>query len=221
MSLKTLVRGKNENYDQESQARQLYSLRLAELDRLLGALFDNLSREYGDRCLVVLTADHGLKMPYIPEARASDIPFLTDIRVEIPIFIKGKGVSPQINKAACQPNIDLPKTLLALANLKQDDGLFDGVNLLDNSVPRTASISESFFDGHYELAVRADAHVYFLKFKADDVTCRITDPVPVYEGLFAKGTASYEISYELSRAQPELLQKLKAIANQHIERLEL
>ena len=212
---------KSSLYDLPAQARNFYLLRMAEIDRILGMLFDYIEREFRDNAVVILTSDHGLKMPYLSEEHVPDEPFMTDIRVQIPLFMRGAGIAPQVYTDMCQPNIDLPKTLLDLAGIVPDDSELNGINLLTPHEHRNAVISESFYRNVYEIAVRGFGHVLFLKFPADDIACKITEPKPFYHALFKDGTTSYSHDYDHKKVEPEISARLHTIALNHIAHVRL
>jgi len=222
-NLKQLMTSKaSKIFDIPNQAQQLYSLRLAEIDRMLGCIFDYVERKFEEEALIVVTADHGMRMPYMSEAHQNDEPFLTDIRVNIPLFMRGLGVPVCSYDGLCPPNLDLPLTLLNLAGLKPDLDDFDGTNVLDRiSLQKECVISEYVYAGIYELAVRGYGHALFLKFEIDDKAYKILSREPIYIGLYSLNTASYGKDNDLINEKPDVFETLRKVAIDHINNIGL
>lgn len=213
------VTGKD--FDVPAQAVQIYLLRLLELDRMFGSVFDYIEKNFGDEALVVVTADHGLRMPYLSEAYRNDEPFLTDIRVNIPLFMKGANVPHGVYNKLCSPNIDIPKMLLNLCGIEHDSNDMDGLNILDPNVKRDTVISEYIYDGVYEIAVRGYENALFLKFNIDDVSHKLLSQEPFYVGLYPLGTETYLKEGNLSTEQDHVVRTLKKVALDHISKARL
>lgn len=197
------------------QAEQLYMLRLTELDRMFGNIFDYVQRHFGDEALVVVTADHGLLMPYIDEVYKNDEPFLTDVRVNIPLYMRGGSV-PKINyDGLCSPNIDIPSTLLALAGIQPDQNDFDGINIANDQSEQETAITEYAYNGVYEIAIRGYGHVLFLKHDLDDIKFIFTSEKPIYEALYPLGVNEYASKDNLIHQRTEIAEKLRKIAEKH------
>ena len=205
--------------DVPDQAHQLYSLRLAEIDRLFGCIFDYVERTFGDEALVVVTADHGMRMPYLSEAHRNDEPFLTDVRMNIPLYMRGFGIPESIYDKLCLPNVDLPLMLLNLAGIQKDTNDFDGMDLITpQGKSRDCVVSEYIYSGVYEIAVRGHGHALFQKYSIDDRKFRILSDMPLYQGLYPLDATSYDREYEATQGRPETLEILQQEARSHIRR---
>lgn len=175
--------------DAVAQGRQLYSLRLHELDRLLGGVFDYIERNLAEETLVVLTADHGTPWHYLRERRPADEPYLVDDRTAISLRMRGPGVAKSNMSGLTAPNLDLMPTLLARAGLPAPADL-DGRDLLDPDYRRDVVISESFYGGVYEIAARDGRRSYFEKYRLDERRVRLAGGA-IYRGLFPEGASDY------------------------------
>lgn len=169
--------------------KQLLQLRLHELDRLLGALFYYIEQNIASQTLVVLTADHGTPWKYFRPQRPGDEPVLVDDRTLIPIYIKGERVAKKNYTGLVSPNLDLLPTLLDYCDIKST-ALQDGKNLLADDYAYSATISESIYQGVYEIAVRDSVHSYFEKYHYNESKHTITD-MPFYRNCFMTGTSNY------------------------------
>jgi arylsulfatase A-like enzyme len=196
--------------DAADQGRQLYSLRLHEVDRQLGGLFDYIERNAPDRTLVVLTSDHGTPWHYLRPTRPRDEPFLVDDRTAVAFYMRGPGVPAARRDGLTSPNVDLMPTVLARAGITTPDDL-DGRDLLDGAYHRDYTISESVFNSVYEIAVRDGRRVYIERYPIDESSVRITGSAS-YAALFPAGAASY--------AEPlaEPAGALGEIARAHVDR---
>lgn len=199
--------------DAAAQGRQLYLLRLHELDRLLGGVFDYVERNLAEETLVVLTADHGTPWHYLRERRPADEPYLVDDRTAISLRMRGPGVAKSNMTGLIAPNLDLMPTLLARAGLPAPVDL-DGRDLLDPDYRRDVVISESFFGGIYEIAARDGRRAYFEKYRLDERQVRLAGGA-VYRGLFPGGASDY------SRPLAEPPGRLADAVEAHITRVGL
>jgi len=204
------------DFDLPLQASQIYLLRLAELDRMIAAIFDYVEHHFGNEAVVVVTADHGMRMPYLSETHKNDEPFLTDIRVDIPLYMRGKDIPEQTYERLCLPNIDLPVMLLQLAGIKFDFDDLDGVSILNSQIRRETVISEYGYAGIYEIAVRGYGYALFLKYRFDDVKFKLLSNNPLYIGLYPLGTNEYPLEGNLAETKPEITEKLCGIAFEHL-----
>jgi membrane-anchored protein YejM (alkaline phosphatase superfamily) len=171
------------------QGQQLYLLRLHEIDRLLGGVFDYIERTIASETLVILTADHGTPWHYLRQRRPADEPYLVDDRTAISLRMRGPGVPKRCFGGLTAPNLDLMPTLLARAGLPVPDDL-DGQDLLAPDYRRDYIVSESLYKGVYEIAVRDGCHAYIEKYPLDEQSVRLTGPA-LYRGLFPIGTSDY------------------------------
>lgn len=211
--------GPSSGIDVPDQAHQLYSLRLAEIDRMFGCIFDYVERTFGDEAIVVVTADHGMRMPYLSEAYRDDEPYLTDVRMNIPLYMRGYGIPDREYDGLCLPNVDVPLMLLNLAGIGKDTEDFDGVDLtLGQGSTRDCVLSEYIYHGVYEIAVRGKGHALFLKFPIDDRNFRILSDAPSYRGLYPLDSPSYDPEYEASQHCPDVLAHLEHEALAHMSR---
>lgn len=210
--------GKAQDFDIPSQASQIYLLRLAELDRMFGCIFDYVERHLGDDAIIVVTADHGLRMPYLSEAHKNNEPFLTDVRVSIPLYMRGKNIPETTYDSLCLPNIDIPLMLLELTGIKPDSDDLDGVNILKPDVRREAVLSEYVYAGIYEIAVRGYGYALFLKYRIDDVKYKIFSSDPIYTGLYPLWVDEYLPENNLVKNKPDVVEKLRKVAIDHISK---
>jgi len=169
--------------------RQLYCLRLHEIDRMLGSVFDYIERNIADETLVILTADHGTPWQYLRERRPADEPYLVDDRVAVSLRMRGPGVAKAHMTGLTAPNLDLMPTVLARVGLEVPGDL-DGRDLLDPGYRRDVVISESFYGGVYEIAVRDGRRAYFEKYGLDERAVRVAG-LPIYRALFTAGASDY------------------------------
>ena len=203
------------------QAEQLYMLRLTELDRMFGNIFDYVHRHFGEEALVVVTADHGVRMPYLSEAYKNDEPFLTDVRVNIPLYMRGGNIPKTQYDGLCSPNIDIPSTLLAVAGIRPDQNDLDGSNLSSLENRREAVITEYAYNNVYEIAVRGYGHALFLKYDLDDVQFVFKSEKPIYAALYLLGLSEYLPEDNLIGRKPEIADKLKGVAGSHFHKTKL
>jgi hypothetical protein len=176
----------------DEQGRQLYLLRLHELDRLLGGVFDFIDRTVAAETVVLLTADHGTPWHHLRERRPSDEPYLVDDRTAISLRLRGPGVPHRRYEGLIAPNLDLSPTLFGLAGFEAPRDL-DGENLLAPDYARDVVISESLYGGVYEVAVRDGRRVYIEKYPIDESRVRLTGPA-TYAKLFAAGASDYSVA---------------------------
>lgn len=194
----------------DEQGRQLYALRLRELDRQLGTLFDYIERCANDETLVVLTADHGTPWHFVRPQRAKDEPFLVDDRTAIELRMRGPGVPAGRRETLVAPTLDLMPTVLARAGLDVPGDL-DGRDLLDPSYTRDHVLSESVYGGVYEIAVRDGARTYIERHPVDESQLRLTGP-PMTQALYRAETRDYRSPLT------EAPGRLGEIAKAHIDR---
>jgi len=212
---------KTPNYkdlDVAEQAAQVYLLRIAELDRMFGSIFEYIERHFGDDALVVVTSDHGLRMPWDKEINKDYGPLLTDDCVNIPLYMRGNGVPERTYNELCLPNVDIPLMLLQLAGIKPDTNEFDGINLLDDKKRREVVISEEIYGGIYEIAARGYGHTLFLKYKINDTDCKFLSKEPIYSGLYPIGTNTYLPEGNLSKDKPDVSKKLYEASLSHVSK---
>jgi hypothetical protein len=195
------------------QGRQLNLLRLHELDRTLGGVFDLIERNLRDDTVVVLTADHGTPWEHVRARRPIDEPYLVDDRTGIVLKMRGAGIPRRQYHGLVAPNIDLLPTLLALAGIEAPPDL-DGRDLLDPAYRRDRIVSESVFGGKYEIAARDQQYAYFEKYPFDESSGVITGP-RIYAALFPRGAEDYSVP--LAHESPELESAVRA----HMERVGL
>jgi arylsulfatase A-like enzyme len=218
-NIEPFLRSKSHDpYDIPEQAYQIYSLRLAELDRMIGGVFDYAQRRFGDEALIVVTADHGMRLPYVSEAHRNDEPFLTDIRVKVPMYLRGLGVPECSFDGLCAPNLDIPLTLLKIARIKPESDDFDGVDILDpeSRKRREYVASEYIYAGVYEIAIRGYDHCLFLKYKIDDLAFKVLSEEPLYAGLYPLDTPSYGTEFCVTESKPDIVKALHRIAVNHM-----
>jgi arylsulfatase A-like enzyme len=173
----------------ESQGRQLNGIRLHDLDRLLGGIFDFIDRNLAGQTVVALTADHGTPWAQLRRRRPADEPYLVDHRTHVEFRMRGPGVPARTLKGLCSPTVDLMPTLLAAAGLQPPPGL-DGRDLLDPGYRRDFAVSESLYGGVYELAIRDGKRAYFEKFRMTDDPLAVSGPA-FYTKCFALDAADY------------------------------
>lgn len=202
-------------FDLPEQAKQLYLLRLAELDRMFGCVFDYVDRHFGEKALVVVTADHGLLMPYLGKENKNDTFFLTDVRVNIPLYMRGGHIPKMDYEGLCSPNIDIPVMLLQLAGIKPDADDFDGINFINSQEKRECVISEYAYDNVYEIAVRGGGHALFLKYDIDDINFKLLSKEPVHAGLYKLQEKNYLAEDNLIGRKIDVAEKLKKAAMEH------
>jgi len=190
--------------DKDEQTEQIYKLRIYDLDRLLGNLFRYLESTFqDDEYFVIVTADHGIRMPHLNEDRKMDEPFLTKVRVNIPLFARGINVPDTNYEGIISPNLDVPETLKNI--LKGDEKPFGkGIDFrsLDKLKDRNTVLSESIYNGLYELSVRRDGYVYYEKFKMNEIAMKFETPTALWShfefedtnGHFSKQTLENEES---------------------------
>lgn len=219
LNLKCLLRGKSSSSELRASCEQLYLLKLAEIDRALGTLFEYVEREFGNDALVIATSDHGLRMPYEAEYERN-LPYLKDRRVQIPLFIRGGTIPPLKFEGPCSPNLDIPKILADHFELVWDEPM-DGVDVTTNGRSRDVVVSESFYQGVYELAVRGFGHTLIQKFTVDDVQIRLTETRPHYIALFKTGETDYSDVNNLAAVSPNILQVLQDYSYRHIDKCKL
>jgi arylsulfatase A-like enzyme len=182
---------------------------------MFGCVFDYIDRHFGEKAVVVVTADHGLLMPYLEKEKKNDTPFLTDVRVNIPLYMRGGGVRQMDYEPLCSPNIDIPVMLLQLAGIKPDADDFDGVNFLDPLENREYVISEYAYYQVYEIAVRGGGYALFLKYALDETCFKLTSKEPLYEGLYRLHEERYLAGDNLIERESAVAGKLKKIATEH------
>jgi hypothetical protein len=198
--------------DAAAQGRQLYALRLHELDRLLGGVFDWIERNAAGETLVVLTADHGTPWHYLRAERPKVEPYLVDDRTAVSLLMRGPGVPSMTRSGLTAPTLDLLPTVLARAGF-QAPGDIDGRDLLDSGYHRDHVISEALFGGVYEIAVRDGRRTYIERYPmAEHAPARVTGDA-VFHGLYPAGTDDYRAPLD------EAPGRLAEVARTHVERL--
>jgi hypothetical protein len=187
VGLDLLALRKSPNADE--QGRQLYLLRLHDLDRLLGGVFDFIDRHLADETIVLLTADHGTPWHHVRAHRPSDEPNLVDDRTAISLRLRGPGVPHRRYEGLVAPNLDLLPTLFGLAGFDAPPDL-DGENLLEPRGGRDILIAESLYRGVYEVAARDGRRVFIEKYPLDEKAVAVGGPA-TYAKLFAAGASDY------------------------------
>ncbi|MCZ4282340.1 sulfatase-like hydrolase/transferase [Kiloniella laminariae] len=173
-----------------SQSKQLEQLRVHDLDRELGSLFSFIEKNIPDNTLVVLTADHGSAWEaFRPSHKMVSEPTLVDDRVKIDFFIKGPGIPNIDYTELCSPNIDLRPTLHNLMGFSNEES-FDGIDILSNHTPRKCVISESVYNGIYEISARNTNHCLIKQFSFDDAKLKIAGS-EIYSNTFRAGATDY------------------------------
>lgn len=183
-----------------SQGEQLCRLRLHELDRLLGGVFNFIEKNINDETVVVLTSDHGTPWRHFRSVRPSDEPTLVNDRIQIPFSIRGPGVEHAKCEALTAPSLDLMPTLLNLIGAAVPNDL-DGIDVLKNSRDGAPVISESTYGGIYEIAVQCADVVWIEKYHFDEDTQKVKGKA-FYAKLFPRGTMDY--SRELNEVREDL-----------------
>ena len=172
-----------------AQGLQLLRLRLRELDRLLGGLFDWIDRELADDTLVVLTADHGSPWLGFPDPLTGPKINLSEFRTGIEFRMRGAGVPQKVEERVVCPNLDLLPTLSGLMGWARSDDV-DGVDLLDPSANREHCITECLYTTEYEIAVNDGQGQWIEKYPMDEETNRVTGPA-TWKGWFPLGSMSF------------------------------
>jgi hypothetical protein len=171
------------------QGLQLLRVRLTELDRLLGGLFDWIDREAADHAVVVLTADHGSPWLGFPDPLTGPKINLSEFRTGIEFRMRGAGVPQKVEERVVCPNLDLLPTLSGLMGWVGAD-LLDGVDLLDPSANREYCITECLYRTEYEIAVNDAEGQWIEKHPLDEETNRVTGPA-TWKGWFSLGSTSF------------------------------
>lgn len=123
--------GTDELFVAQSQQRQLLQLEYA--DSLLGRLLDHL-RQTGlyDRCLLVVTADHGICFKVSESRRAATPSNLADI-MSVPLFFKTPGQqSPSVSDRNVE-SIDILPSITQVMGIKLKLPI-DGQSMLDTTL---------------------------------------------------------------------------------------
>lgn len=217
--LRKFLRAKRSASVLRAPCEEMYLLKLAEIDRQLGGLLNFIETELGDEALVIATSDHGLRMPYEEEYTVGE-PYLKDVRVQIPLYVRGRGVDAVKYEALCLPNLDIPRIISEATGIKWDREM-DGVNITKPHGPRPVVINESFFRGVYEIAARANEFTAILKFDLDDTTNLLKTDRPHYSCLFKRGETDFSCRdgvspTDLKTQHPETMAQLSQIAREHI-----
>jgi arylsulfatase A-like enzyme len=173
----------------DSQGRLLNAIRLHDLDRLLGGLFDFIERNLAGETVVALTADHGTPWAQVRSRRPEDEPYLVDHRTQVEFRMRGPGVPGRRLEGLCSPTVDLMPTLLGAAGLQAPADI-DGRNLLDPGYRREFAVSESLYGGVYELAIRDGRRAWFEKYPMKDHPLAVSGPA-FYAKCFEVGAADY------------------------------
>ena len=183
-----LNRLENSSYAKE-QGPHLNMLRLHELDRQLGNIFDFVDRNIADETIVILTADHGTPWKALRSMRPCDEPYLVDQRTRVNLRMRGPGVPAMNFDRLCSPTIDLLPTILSRLDLPCPKNI-DGQDLLNQEYYREWVVSESIYSGNYELAIRNGSHVYFEKYPTIDGQFKLIGPAS-YRRLFNNNEDNY------------------------------
>ena len=125
--------GTDELYVVQSQQRHL--LQLEYTDRLIGKLLDRL-RETGlfEKCLLIVTADHGISFKTSAARRTPTPENLADI-MGVPLFIKLPGQESGTISDRNVESIDILPTIADVLGMTLNLPV-DGHSMLDDSIPR-------------------------------------------------------------------------------------
>jgi arylsulfatase A-like enzyme len=167
-----------------TQGAQLMKLRLHELDRLLGGLFEYIDGHIADDTVIVLTADHGTPWPFDGQTSEDGLS-LNRFRTATSISIRGRSVEHRRHHGPVSPNLDLMPTLLTLAGITPPDDL-DGRDLLLDQQDRPFVVSESLYGTVYEIAVCDADRKWVERFPMDEVSNLLTGPA-FYRRGFSDG----------------------------------
>jgi hypothetical protein len=132
------------------QSQQRYLLQLGYLDRLIGRLTDRL-RETGlyDRCLLIVTADHGIAFRANLPRRMAEAESLSDI-ASIPLFIKRPfQTEGEINDRAVE-SVDILPTIADVLGIKLSDPI-DGRSVFNDT--HSERSQTMFFQDHSSIPV--------------------------------------------------------------------
>ncbi|WP_417454763.1 sulfatase-like hydrolase/transferase [Kiloniella sp.] len=188
--------------DALSQSKQLEQLRVHDLDRELGALFSFIEKNVPDNTLVMLTADHGSAWKaFRPSNKMIPEPTLTHDRVKIDFYIKGPGVPTMDYEGLCSPNIDLRPTLHNLLDFTYED-TFDGIDILSDHTSRKYTISESVYNGVYEISAQNTSQSLIKQFSFDETSLQIIGS-EIYSGAFNIGTTDYKKPLDVTSKELE------------------
>lgn len=183
------LRALREHPDAAEQGRQLYLLRLHDVDRALGGLYDFIDRTIAGETLVVLTSDHGTPWHSLRVRRPKNEPYLVDDRTAIAFRMRGPGVTSGTHDGLTSPTLDLMPTLLARAGLEIPHDI-DGRDLLDPAYSRDHVITESLYGGIYEIAVRDGQRTYIERYPLDEARVAVSGP-PRDRGLYPANADDY------------------------------
>jgi len=183
------------------QGEQLFFLRLHELDRLLGNLFDYIERKFGQEAIVVLTADHGSHWPGFLKTDPNEPISLNEFRIGTELWIRGPDIPVGSHEGVVSPNLDLMPTLLGLMGWDSAQD-FHGADLFSDKTSRESVISESIYRSICELAVNDAEGQWIEKYPLDEMTTRITGPA-MFKGWFPLGHRDYGSPVRVSDKERE------------------
>lgn len=107
-------------------------LQVQFVDRFIGQLLDRLQEiDILDRCLLIVTADHGVSYRPCHSRRIPDTETLPDL-LSIPLFVKLPGQTEGVVSDRNVESVDLLPTIAAVLGI-QLPGAVDGVSLLSDS----------------------------------------------------------------------------------------
>eukprot|EP00486_Rosalina_sp_Unknown_P015536 CAMPEP_0201593514 /NCGR_PEP_ID=MMETSP0190_2-20130828/191094_1 /ASSEMBLY_ACC=CAM_ASM_000263 /TAXON_ID=37353 /ORGANISM="Rosalina sp." /LENGTH=568 /DNA_ID=CAMNT_0048052729 /DNA_START=538 /DNA_END=2245 /DNA_ORIENTATION=- len=116
----------------EAAMLQLYKDRLRSLksvDDMVDNILDKLDEYDDDNTYIIYTSDHGYQIGQYAIPCGKMQPY--DVTTRIPLYIKGPGISPNIQSDNIVGNIDFLPTMLDLANIEYDINDYDGRSMKD------------------------------------------------------------------------------------------
>lgn len=140
-----------------TQSQQRYLLQLMYIDRLIGQLISRL-KETGqyDKCLLIVTADHGISFRVDEPRRAVSAGTIDEI-LSIPLFIKRPGqVQGQISDRTVE-SVDLLPSIADVLGITLH-GKLDGWSVFDTRRPARQEIRYSDIRGNWVVDQKVITH---------------------------------------------------------------
>ena len=211
------------NTIEKEDAENIEKLRIYELDLFLGNLFFFIEKNIIQNTTVIITGDHGSPFfkKYSKKVKATkpdeEKPTLNYRRTNVPFYCRGPSFKEKTydksNEQLVSGNIDLSKTILDICNIKSDD-FKSGVSIFDKN-KRSHLISESIYEGLYEIAVINREFSYFKRSKFDNKKFQIDNSFN--KTMFYKTINKYDKN--LANEDNNQLRELESIANLHIDKI--
>jgi arylsulfatase A-like enzyme len=169
-----------ERVDLVGDLAHLSDVKTSQLDLWLNSLFAYLETSgLIENTTVFLTSDHGREY-------YKGVPLLTQDRVAVPLLVRDPDRHAEVAEEFVEPGVDLYPTILKLAGLETPEHAVGHDLLASKRHRREFALSESLFNGVYEIVLRNDSWCYAFKCRMDPRSGEIHTDDQIAEFLYER-----------------------------------